>query len=133
MLKIMTTLVITALMSHSLSVSAQSQSAAEIKFKRKIVACGTNQNVKIKLIADETLEGRIAEIRNDSFTLQFVDTAGQVTNRDLSYSELSKVSKVGGRKATSTLKRGFLHGAGFYAGMIAVAALMFGIAAATSR
>ena len=133
MLKIITSIVIVALFSNGFVAYAQTKSPSEIKLKRQIVECGTNQNVKIKLNSNETLEGRIAEIRNDSLTLQLVDAAGQVISRDLAYSELNKVSKVGGAKAGSALKRGMLYGVGFYVGGLAVAAAVIGIVSAASR
>ena len=126
-------IVLVALLCQNLAASAQTKPAPEIKFKRQVVECGTNQNVKVRLAAKERLEGRIAEIRNDSFTLQFVDQTGQVTSREIAYTELSKVSKVGGIKAGSALKRGALYGAGFYVGMLAVALVVIGVASAASR
>jgi hypothetical protein len=128
--KILVTLIILSL---SLSVHAQTNSSHEIKHKRQVVEYGTNQNVKAKLTSGEALTGRIAEIKNESFTLQLVDQAGQVTSREIAYAELSKVTKVGGEKASRTFKRGILHGAGVYAGMLAVMLVMFGIAAAVSH
>lgn len=133
MFRTITAIVIAGLLGNGLLTSAQTKSSSEIKFKRQVFEYGTNQNVKLKLISNETLEGRIAEIRNDSFTLQLVDATGQVTTRELAYSELGKVSKVSGRNAGGALKRGILYGAGFYLGMLAVGAVVIGIAAAASR
>ena len=132
MLRIITALVIAALLGNGFTSSAQSQSA-EIKFKREIVTYGTNQNIKLVLASGEKLEGRIAEIRNDSFTLQLVNAAGEVVSRDLLYGELSKVSKVTGRKAAGAVKRGFIYGAGFYLGMLAVSGVALLIAAAVIK
>ncbi len=133
MLRKITSIVIVALLSNGFTAHAQTKSSPEIKFKRQVVECGTNQNVKLKLNSNETLKGRIAEIRNDSFTLQLVDATGQVNDREIAYSELSKVSKAGGKKAGGTFKRGVLYGAGFYVGMVAVGLVILGIASAASR
>lgn len=124
-------LVIAALLCNGVTASAQT--AQEIKLKRQVVERGINQRVKIKLQSGETLQGNIAEIRNDSFTLQLVDDAGQINNRDIAYSELSKVSKAGEKKAGATFKRGLLMGAGIYLGMVAVAAVVIGVASAASH
>jgi hypothetical protein len=133
MLKRITSIVVASLLCNCFTTYAQTKLTAEIKFKRKIVELGTNQNVKAKLTSNETLQGRIADIRNDSFTLQFVDQTGQVTSREIAYTELSKVSKVGGPKAGSALKRGALYGAGFYVGLLVVAIVTVGITSAASR
>lgn len=75
------------------SIPASAQSKAEIKFKRQILEWGTNQNIKLRLRSKEKLEGRIAEIKPASFVLQFVGVAGQIISREISYSELDKLSK----------------------------------------
>lgn len=133
MLRLIHAIVIAALFSNGFVAFAQSGSSNEVKFKRQIVEHGINQIVRLKLVSNETLEGRISEIRNDSFRLQLVDAAGQINTRDIAYSDLSKVSKVNGRKAGSPFKRGFLMGAGIYLGMVAVAAIVVGVASAASR
>ena len=125
--------VMAVLMINGLTIQAQTNDVREIKYKRQIVEYGTNQHVKIRLTSQETLEGRIAEISNDSFTLQLVDQTGQVINREFSYAELSNVSKVDRQKATSTLKRGVLYGAGIYAGMLLVSLAVVGIIAAATH
>ena len=133
MLRRITVIVMVALLCNQLTAYAQTNTSSQIKFKRQVVEYGTNLNVKVKLTSNITLEGRIAEIRNDSFTLQLVDQTGQVISREISYTELSKVSKVGRQKAASALKRGALYGAGFYAGMLLVGLVVIGVVAATSR
>lgn len=130
MFRKITALVIAALLSNGFTTYAQTSSAQEIQFKRQMVEYGAEQSVKIKLQSGETLKGRVAKINNDSFTLQIVDAAGQVTDREIAYSELSKVSKASGKKASNTLKRGFLTGVGIYLGMAAVSLLVIGIATA---
>lgn len=133
MFRKITAFVIAALLSNGFTTYAQSSSAQEINFKRQIVEYGTEQKVKIKLQSGETLKGHIAEIKNDSFTLQFIDANGQGSAREIAYSEISKVSKAGGKKADNTFKRGFLMGVGIYLGMAAVGLIAIGIASAASR
>ncbi len=111
-------LVLGVLLSQHVTTFAQTPSPDEIKLKRKIVELGTEQNVRVKLKSEEVLKGRIAEIKNDSFTLQAVDLTGQVIHRTLAYSELSKVSKVGAGENRKALRRGLLHGAGAMAAVI---------------
>lgn len=130
MFRILTTFVIATLLSNGFTTYAQTSSTQEIKFKRQIVERGANQKVKVKLKSNEMLQGTIAEIRNDSFTLQLVDAAGQINNRDIAYSELSNVSKADGKSLGTTFKHGMVKGAGFYLGMLAVSALALVIAAA---
>lgn len=127
--KILVTLIVLSL---SLSAHAQTKSGHEIKHKRQVVEYGTNQNVNVKLTSGEALTGRLAEIKNDSFVLQLVDQAGQVTSREVTYAELSKVTVVG-EKASRTIKRGILHGAAFYATMVVISLAVAGIVAAASR
>lgn len=75
------------------SIPALAQSKTEIKFKRQIVEWGTNQNLRLRLRSKEKLEGRIAELKSASFVLQRVDAGGQIISREISYSELDKLSK----------------------------------------
>ena len=118
MLRKFTALVIAALLGNGFAAYAQTPSPKEFKIKQQIVEYGTEQNVKIKLKSEEVLKGRIAEIKNDSFTLQVVDLNGQVIDRTLAYSELSKVSKVGVGENRKALRRGLLQGAGAMAAAI---------------
>lgn len=133
MRKTIISLVLGALLGNQLTICAQTPSPNEIRLKYKIVEIGTEQIVKLKLQSKETIRGRIAEIRNDSFTLQLVEANGQMTNRDIAYSQLRNVSKVSERKASSIFTHGVLQGAGIYLGMLAVSAAVFGIALAVSR
>ncbi len=105
-------LVLGALVSHHIMTFAQTPSPGEIKLKQKVVAVGTEQNVRIKLKSEEMLKGRIAEIKNDSFTLQFVDTTGQVINQVIAYGDLSKISRLEDGEGKKAFKRGLLQGAG---------------------
>ena len=70
----------------------------EAKLKHRIVEWGTNKNVAVKLKSGEKLEGRIAEIKDDIFAVQFVDK-DKVTARDIRYSDVDKISGKDGGKA----------------------------------
>ena len=118
MLRIITTIIIATFFGNGLFAYAQVPSPKEFKFKQQIVEYGTEQNVKVKLKSEEVLKGRISEIKNDSFILQAVDATGQVVDRKLAYSELSKVSKVGVGENRKALRRGLLQGAGGVAGVV---------------
>jgi hypothetical protein len=82
----------------SLAQTNNKQLAKETKLKQKIVEWGTNKNVAVKLKSGDKLEGRIAEIKDDLFVVQFVDI-DQVTSRDLRYSDVDKISAKDGGKA----------------------------------
>ena len=70
----------------------------EAKLKQKIVEWGTNKNVAVKLKSGEKLDGRIAEIKEDLFAVQFVDK-DKVTSREINYSDVDKISGKDGGKA----------------------------------
>lgn len=74
------------------------QLAKEAKLKQRIVAWGTNKNVAVKLKSGEKLDGRIAEIKDDLFAVQFV-AKDRVTSRELRYSDVDKISGKDGGKA----------------------------------
>ncbi len=74
------------------------QLAKEAKLKQRIVAWGTNKNVAVKLKSGEKLDGRIAEIKDDLFAVQFV-AKDKVTSRELRYSDVDKISGKDGGKA----------------------------------
>jgi hypothetical protein len=88
--KMTSTLLIVLLCTH-LPIKAQSKS--EIKFKRQIFEWGLNQKIKLRLRSGEKLEGRITEVKPDSFALQFVSTSGQINSREIGYNDLDKLSK----------------------------------------
>ena len=70
----------------------------EEKAKKQIVAWGTNKNIGVKLTSGEAVDGRIAEIRDDIFTVQFVKD-GKIATRDVRYDEVKKLSGKDGGKA----------------------------------
>jgi small nuclear ribonucleoprotein (snRNP)-like protein len=70
----------------------------ETKFKQRIVEWGMNKNVSIKLKSGEKLDGRISEIKDDLFAVQFMQK-DKVTSREINYSEVNKISGKDGGKA----------------------------------
>lgn len=70
----------------------------ETKLKQKVVEWGTNKNVSVKLKSGEKLEGRIADIKDDIFAVQFLDK-DKVASRELRYSDVDKISARDGGKA----------------------------------
>lgn len=70
----------------------------EVKFKQRIVEWGTNKIIAVKLKSGERLEGRIAEIKDDLFAVQFVEK-DKVTSREIPYNNLDKISGKDGGKA----------------------------------
>ncbi len=80
-----------------LNVASLAQTNEE-KLKIKIVQWGLHKTVTVKLNSGEKLEGRIAEIKDDLFAVQFVDK-DKVTARELRYSDVNKISGKDGGKA----------------------------------
>ncbi len=70
----------------------------EAKLKQRVVEWGTNKNVTVKLKSGEKLNGRIAEIKDDVFAVQFVDK-DKVTAHEIRYSDVDKISGKDGGKA----------------------------------
>lgn len=75
------------------------QTEKEIKLKQKIVAWGTQKNVTVKLNSGEKFEGHLAVIKDDSFTIQFIAPDGKVTEHNVLYSSVDKLSSRRGSKA----------------------------------
>ncbi len=85
-------------MTPSFAQTNNKQLEKEAKFKQRIVEWGTNKNVAVKLKSGAKVDGRIAEIKDDLFAVQFVDK-DKVTAREISYSEVDKISGKDGGKA----------------------------------
>lgn len=109
MFRKITALIIAALLSNGFTTYAQAPSAQEIKFKEKILEYGMGKFVKLKLQSNESLRGRITEIKNDIFEIQLVNTKGQLTEREIAYKELRKLSKTEDHVG-KTAKRSFVQG-----------------------
>jgi hypothetical protein len=82
----------------SLAQTTNNQLGKEAKFKQRIVEWGMNKNVAVKLKSGEKLDGRISEIKDELFAVQFMDK-DKITSRELRYSEIDKISGKDGGKA----------------------------------
>ncbi len=98
----------------------------QAEFKQRVVAWGTNKQVNVKLHSGEKLSGRIAEIQNDFFAIQFVAKNGQITSQPIKFSDINKLSAKGNAGKTA----GFTA-LGIMAAVGAVFVMLFTIYAAT--
>ena len=90
-------LAITPLVTSTTLATATKQEAQEAKHKKRIVEWGINKNVSVKLKSGSKVEGRIGEIKDANFSVQLLEN-GKVINRDISYSEIDKISGKDGGK-----------------------------------
>jgi hypothetical protein len=93
------------------------------EFKRRVVEWGTNRNVSVKLKSGDKLKGRIAEIKDEYFAVQFVDK-GQVTTREVPYADVKSISAKGKGGAGKTVAYAALGAA---AGVLIIYAIAFAI------
>ena len=82
------------LLAFSLTAPYVFAQSKEEKLKNKIINWGLNKNVTVKLINGEKVEGRIAEIKDEYFTVQGLPL-GQVTTRQVKFSEVHSISGKG--------------------------------------
>lgn len=78
----------------ALAQTATADAAKEEALKKRVVEWGTNKNVNVKLKSGEKVKGRIAEISDEHFAVQFVEK-GKVTSREVRYSEIKGISEKG--------------------------------------
>ncbi|MFN7947523.1 MAG: hypothetical protein U0Z53_19395 [Blastocatellia bacterium] len=78
----------------ALAQTATADAAKEEALKKRVVEWGTNRNVTVKLKSGEKVKGRIAEISDEHFAVQFVEK-GKVTSREVRYSEIKGISEKG--------------------------------------
>jgi hypothetical protein len=78
--------------------TSDKQLVKETKLKQQLIEWGTNKIVAVKLKSGEKLEGRIAEIKDDVFAVQFVEK-DKITAREIRYNEVNKLSAKDGGKA----------------------------------
>ena len=90
----------TPIAARTILASATKQQEQEAKHKKRIVEWGANKRVSVKLKSGSKIDGRIAEIKENHFTVQLVEN-GQVVNREISYSEVQSIS---GKNGTSGAK-----------------------------
>ncbi|MFN7927404.1 MAG: hypothetical protein U0Y68_05570 [Blastocatellia bacterium] len=69
----------------------QAQSSPEEKLRARVVEWGPNKAVAIELKSGEKLQGRIAEIKDDALSIQFLQQ-GKIDTRAFRWSEIKKVS-----------------------------------------
>ncbi|MBS1807752.1 MAG: hypothetical protein JST84_06135 [Acidobacteria bacterium] len=82
---------VTPVMARTTPAAVTKQEAKIAKQKKRIVEWGTNKNVSVKLKSGGQVNGRIAEIKDENFTVQLVEN-GQVVNRDISYGDIQNIS-----------------------------------------
>ena len=87
-------LVATPVFARTTLAAQAKQQAQEAKHKKHVVEWGTNKRVTIKLKSGDKLDGRIAEIKDNSFTIQLIDKS-QVASREINYSDIEKLSGKG--------------------------------------
>ncbi|MFN0119262.1 MAG: hypothetical protein ACKV2V_02040 [Blastocatellia bacterium] len=61
-------------------------------FKKFVVEHGTNTQVNVRLKSGEKLKGRIADINDEFFALQFVEK-GKISTREIRYDDLKTLSE----------------------------------------
>lgn len=101
---------------------ALAQSAAAEKLRARVIEWGPNKAVAVQLKSGEKLQGRIAAIRDDALTIQFLQQ-GKIDTRDFRWSELHKVSLKTDTEAKVRKTGGFLA-----LGVLATLAIVIGIA-----
>jgi hypothetical protein len=93
------------------------------EFKKRVVEEGTNRQVTVKFKAGGKLKGRVAEIKDEFFSVQFVDK-GQVTTREVRYDEIKSLSVKGKGNAGKTIAYAAIGAA---AGLFIVMGIMYAV------
>lgn len=108
---------------------AQTNNSFQIKeeeVKKRVVEWGTNKNVSIKLKSKEKIKGRISEIKEDHFTVQFVEKkTSQITSHDVNYADVKEISAKGDGSAGKTIAYAAIGAA---AGLIATVLIIYAVA-----
>ena len=108
------TLAGTSTLARTTTASLTKQQAQEAKHKKRIVEWGTNKNISVKLKSGGKVDGRIAEIKDETFAVQLVEN-GQVVSHDVRYSDVDKLSAKGeasGGKIAAWIALGAAAGVG---------------------
>jgi translation initiation factor IF-1 len=100
--------------------SSVSASAQEAEVKKRVVEWGTNASVSVKLKAGEKLKGRIAEIKDESFTIQFMEK-DKITSREINWSEIKSLSQ---KSNAGNIAAGVAVGALAAVGVVAIVLLV---------
>jgi hypothetical protein len=93
------------------------------EFKKRVVAGGTNRQVTIKFKSGGKLKGRVAEINDEFFSVQFVDK-GQVTTREVRYDEIRGLSVKGNGSPGKTVAYAAI---GAVAGLLVFLGIMYAV------
>ncbi len=101
---------------------AFAQASKAESLRRKVIEWGTNKPVAVKLNSGEKLQGRIAEIKDDALTIQFLKT-GKIDTRDFRWNEIEKVSLKNSTEDKMRKTGGFIA-----LGVLATLAVVIGIA-----
>jgi preprotein translocase subunit SecF len=92
MLRKFCSLFLSGLMIFALTIRpAQAQVSPEDKLRHRVIEWGPNKAVALQLKSGEKLQGRIAEIKDDALTMQFLQQ-GKIDTRDFRWNEIKKVS-----------------------------------------
>lgn len=101
---------------------ALAQSSPDEKLRHRVVEWGPNKAIAIQFKSGEKINGRIAEIKDDVLTIQFLEQ-GKIITRDFRWSAIKKVSL---QKSTEDKVR---KTSGFIAlGLLATIAVVIGVA-----
>ena len=98
------------------------QSAPDEKLRHRVVEWGPNKAVGVELKSGEKIKGRIAAIKDDALTMQFLQQ-GKIETRDFRWHEIKKISL---KQSTEDKVR---KTGGFIAlGVLATLAVVIGVA-----
>ena len=120
MLKKFISLFLCLIVAGNLALLASPKQTKEEKLKTQITNLGISKNIIVSLNTGETLDGRIAEIKDTAFTVQVLKE-GKSSNREINYMEVKNFSEKG------AVKQGKIPGrvsVGLIAGLVVAAAVV---------
>ena len=120
MLKKFISLCLCMIVAGNLPLLASPKQTKEEKLKTQITNLGISKNIIVSLNTGETLDGRIAEIKDTAFTVQILKE-GKSSNREINYTEVKNFSEKG------AVKPGKIPGkvsVGLIAGLVVAAAVV---------
>jgi Flp pilus assembly protein TadB len=110
-----------SMLAQSLQTVSDKEKAKIEKIKQRVVDWGTNKNVTAKFRAGGKQKGRVSEISDEFFTLQFVEQ-GRVSSREIRYEELKGISGQGdGANIAAGIAVGALAAVGVVATVVLIA------------
>ncbi|HYE76276.1 MAG TPA: hypothetical protein VEF04_23225 [Blastocatellia bacterium] len=114
-----------AALPQSFAQSSNSFQMKEEDVKKRVVEWGTNKNVSIKLKSKEKLKGRISDVKEGYFTVQFVEKSNkQITTRDVNYADVTEISAKGNGSAGKIIGYSAIGAA---AGLVAAVFIIYAI------